>query len=241
MDDLLAQVLDAHGGLDHWRSRQSITARISYGGAFWAIKAGPNALVNESVELETRREHIVFTPFVEADRTLELDVDADRIAVRAGDGDIVEARDNPRASFAGFGLETPWDALQVGYFATYSMWNYLTAPFLFTYPGFETREIEPWQENGESWRRLSVTFPVTIATHSREQVFYYDADFMQRRMDYAPEIMGSFPVAQYADEHRTFDGFVFHTRRRVYPRKPDGTPDRSRVAISADIHEVAVH
>jgi hypothetical protein len=52
MDDLLAQVLDAHGGLDHWRSRQSITARISYGGAFWAIKAGPNARVNESVELE---------------------------------------------------------------------------------------------------------------------------------------------------------------------------------------------
>src|ERR1700730_6394053 len=38
-------------------------------------------------------------------------------------------------------------------------WNYLTTPFLFTAPGFEVKEIDPHQENGETWRCLHVRFP----------------------------------------------------------------------------------
>jgi hypothetical protein len=49
----------------------------------------------------------------------------------------------------GYEVTTPWDALQVGYFISYASWNYLTAPFLLTYPGVQTRELEPWQEDGE--------------------------------------------------------------------------------------------
>jgi hypothetical protein len=30
------------------------------------------------------------------------------------------------------------------------MWNYLTTPFLLTYPGVQTREISPWQEDGQT-------------------------------------------------------------------------------------------
>jgi hypothetical protein len=240
MDKLLSQVLDSHGGLDRWTDMQSVTTRVSFGGAFWALKAGPNSFVNETVELATKREHVVLKPFVKPDQNSELDVDADCIAIHGADGSIVERLDHPRASFAGLGLDTPWTALQASYFASYSVWNYLTAPFLFTYPGVEAHEIEPWQENGETWRRLAVTFPPSIATHSREQVFYYDADLMQRRMDYAPEVMGNFPVAQYTTDHKTFDGFVFPTQRRVYRRNPDGTADRSRTAISADFQHIAV-
>ena len=62
------------------------------------------------------------------------------------------------APFLGFALATPWDAIQVAYFASAAMWNYLTEPFGFTYPGVQAREIEPWNENGETWRRLAVTF-----------------------------------------------------------------------------------
>jgi hypothetical protein len=67
-----------------------------------------------------------------------------------------------RASFGGYEITTPWDALQVGYFISYACWNYLTAPFLFTHPGVETRELEPGQEDGETWLRLHVTFPRPI-------------------------------------------------------------------------------
>jgi hypothetical protein len=134
----------------------------------------------------------------------------------------------------------PWDALQVGYFISYACWNYLTAPFLFTYPGVETRELEPCEEDGETWRRLHVTFPRSIATHSTEQVFYYGADFMQRRMDYAVEVNGDVLVAQYQYEPKTFHGLVFPTQRRVHRRNADGTAERSQTSITLDITEMAI-
>ena len=66
--------------------------------------------------------------------------------------------------------------------------NYLTTPYLFTYPGVQTREVEPWDEDGQTWRRLHVTFPDTIATHTAEQDFYYDSDAMLRRHDYTVDV-----------------------------------------------------
>jgi hypothetical protein len=38
------------------------------------------------------------------------------------------------------------------YFASEAWWTYLTAPFLFTYPGFHTTEVEPFREDGQSYR-----------------------------------------------------------------------------------------
>ena len=39
------------------------------------------------------------------------------------------------------------------------------APFLYTWPGFETEELAPWEENGEVWRPLKITYPDSIASH----------------------------------------------------------------------------
>ena len=45
----------------------------------------------------------------------------------------------------------------------------LTTTFFFTQPGFELEEIEPHQENDETWRRLHVRFPPGIPTHNNFQ------------------------------------------------------------------------
>jgi hypothetical protein len=241
MNDLLVGVLDAHGGVDRWARVHTITAHLSIGGPFWGRKGWPEIFGEQTtLELDTRREHIVVTPFTGLDRRSVFDVNPERIVVDTNDGVAVERRDDPRASFAGYEITTPWDALQVGYFISYACWNYLTAPFLFTYPGVETRELEPWQEDGETWRRLHVTFPRSIATHSTEQVFYYGADFMQRRMDYAVEVNGDVLVAQYQYEPKTFHGLVFPTQRRVHRRNADGTADLSQTSITLDISEIAI-
>jgi hypothetical protein len=238
MDALLAHVLDAHGGLDRWSGVQALTARVSIGGPFWGLKGWPDIFVDETVDLDAQREHVVFTPLGQADRSSVFDVDPERIVVRAAEGAVVERRDDPRASFAGFDTRTRWDLLQVGYFTSYALWNYLTTPFMFTYPGVHAREIEPWQEHGETWRRLQVTFPPSIATHNPEQVFYYGADGMQRRMDYAPEVNGDALVAHYTDEARSFGGVVYPTRRRVFGRDPDGSANQSVAFITIDIDDV---
>jgi hypothetical protein len=49
-------------------------------------------------------------------------------------------------------LETAWDNLHVAYSSSYPLWNYLTIPFLYTYPGFVAEELPTWQEDGEYWR-----------------------------------------------------------------------------------------
>lgn len=43
-------------------------------------------------------------------------------------------------------------------------------------PGFEVSEIPSWKEGNETWRGLRVRFPDNIASHSKEQDFYFDAD-----------------------------------------------------------------
>ena len=100
-----------HGGLERWSGIQTLTARLSLGGPFWAAKGWPDIFVDETVELDAQREHIVFTPFAAADRRSVFDVDPERIVIQGADGEVVERRDNPRASFAGFDASTPWDAL----------------------------------------------------------------------------------------------------------------------------------
>jgi hypothetical protein len=241
MNDLLASVLDAHGGVARWARVHALTARLTIGGPFWGRKGWPEIFGDQTtLELDARREHIVVTPFNGVGRRSVFDVDPERVVVHADDGVAVERRDDPRASFAGYEVTTPWDALQVAYFISYACWNYLTAPFLFTYPGVETRELEPWQEDGEAWRRLHVTFPRSIATHSTEQVFYYGADFMQRRMDYAVEVNGDVLVAQYQYGAKTFRGLVFPTQRRVHRRTPDGTADQSQTSITLDLTDIAI-
>lgn len=217
MDDLLTAVLDAHGGLRDWADATRVTARMSLGGPFWAARGWPDVYSGQTVTIDPHREHITFAPFTAPDRMPVLDVGPERVGVTTPDGGVVEERVNPRGSFptAFDAGSTPWDAIQLAYFASAGVWNYLASPFVFTHPGVEAREIEPRGEDGQTWRRLAVTFPKTIANHNAGQVFYYDDSFMQRRMDYSPDVTGGPPVAHYTHDHRTFDGFVFPTRRLV--------------------------
>jgi len=145
----LASVLDAHAGLDRWARVHSITARLSIGGPFWGRKGWPEIFGDKTtLEFDAHRQHIVVTPFNGVDRRSVFDVDPERIVICINDGIAVERRDDPRTSFGGYEVTTPWDALQVGYFISYASWNYLTAPFLFTYPGVETRELSLGRRTG---------------------------------------------------------------------------------------------
>lgn len=135
MDKLLA-VLEAHGGLPNWGNVTSITAQMSLGGVFWAARGWPDVYSKQTVTLDPHREHIVFSPFTAPDRMSVLDVAPERVAIATRDGRIIEERFNPRGSFPLPFLDgsTPWDAIQVAYFTSAAVWNYLTAPFVFTLP-----------------------------------------------------------------------------------------------------------
>jgi hypothetical protein len=136
-------------------------------------------------------------------------------------------------------METPWSDAQVAYFAGYTMWTYLTSPFILARPGVLTEEIDPWTENGQTWRRLRVTFPADIATHSTVQTFYIDGTGLVRRHDYDVEIQGSNPAARYLLDPVKVSGIVLPTKLRIYPRNDDNTAASELLIVAVDLSKYA--
>jgi hypothetical protein len=221
MNSLLQLTLDAHGGLERWRRFEHVSAHLRNGGVLWALKQQQGVIDDVNVRVAVRRAWASHSPFVEP--TWRTSFEPHRVAIETTDGRVVEERMTPRESFAGHGLDTPWDRLQLAYFAGYAMWTYLTAPFLFVMNGVSTEELPAWNENGESWRRLKVTFPPGIATHSTVQTFYIGTDGLLKRHDYDTEVLGGTPAAHYVNDYREISGILLPTSRKVLRRMPDGT------------------
>ncbi|MCG5444985.1 hypothetical protein NIE79_003428 [Micromonospora sp. NIE79] len=239
MDALLAKVIERHGGLDRWNTASTLTTRLTYGGPFWAFKGRPDFDSTELVEADLHRERIRHVQEGTGQVT-EYDIDTDRVTVTAADGSLIDELTNPRASFAGYTGESQWSLAQAAYFRGYATWHYLVEPFLFTWPGVEAREVEPWTEDGESWRVLRVTFPESLHTHTDTQLYYFDDGGLLRRMDYQPVVNGSSRVAHYVSGATEVDGLVVPTRRRIHLRQEDNTPDLSWTPITLDLADVRI-
>lgn len=233
MSDLLELAVAAHGGWDRWQKLKSLDAHLSIDGGIWHLKGWPGVFKDTHVSIEPHRQHTEYSPFIDAGRHSVFDQGNTEIV--SDGGQVIEQRAQTRQSFQGHDLRTPWDAQHLIYFSGYAIWTYLTTPFLFKLPGFKTREIEPWTEDGETWRRLQVTFPAHIESHSPEQTFYFDASGILKRHDYSVDIMGGTSSANYATEPKTIDGFVFPTQRRVYSIGENNLPQRARVAVAIDL------
>jgi hypothetical protein len=236
MNTLIEQILEAHGGLARWRSHDNLSAHLSQGGILWPLKGHGGLLDEVDVMVELKQMWTSHAPFGAADRRTA--VTPQRAAIEMADGRVVNVLDDPRASFAGFGLETPWSAPQLAYFVGYAMWNYLTLPFAFAEPGFAFEALPAWEEDGETWHRLRVTYPDTIATHSRVQTFYVGADFRLRRHDYDVDINGGTPAVHYFSDYATVDGISLPTRHLIYVRNPDGGHSTDPLVVSIVVSDV---
>jgi hypothetical protein len=236
MPDLLARVIQAHGGLDRWKQHRTLTGTIKTGGGLWAMKGliqDPNP---RAMRVSLHEERASLSPFGKPEwRTA---FTPERVSIETLDGEVVQTRANPRASFDGHVMNTPWDPLHRAYFNGYAMWTYLTTPFFMAMPGFEVAEIEPWKEGGEQWRRLRVQFPDHLASHSKVQDFYFGPDFLLRRHDYEVDVAGGFGAAQYLHDIVDAEGFKFPSKRRAYLRGPDGQAVRDILLVSIDLSEL---
>ncbi|WP_135452660.1 hypothetical protein [Mycobacterium sp. DL99] len=237
MTDLLAEVLDAHGGLTRWNEFSRVEATIVTGGKLWTLKGQPQDDTPRRMTVALDRQWASVQPFGAPDQ--KTDFTADRVAIEKLDGRIVAELPSPRDSFAGHELETPWNPLQRAYFNGYALRTYLTTPFLLSLPGITVDEIAPVEHDGETWRGLRVSFPPHIATHSPVQEFYFDDHRLIRRHDYRVDVAGGFSAVQYVDDLADVDGIKVPTKRRAYRCDSAGQlmPDELMVAIDlSDIH-----
>jgi hypothetical protein len=237
MSDLLETVLEAHGGLERWSQLDAVSVHGVNGGALWALKGQPGVVDDVFVRASLHQERESHHPFGAPDRRSAFT--PERVAIETTEGDVVEALEQPRASFAGHTLETPWTTVQLAYFVGTAMWTYLTQPFTFALPGFETTELDPWQEAGEEWRRLRVVWPSYLATHSTEQTLYVGGDGLFRRHDYDVEIAGGTMAAHFISDYTQVAGIMVPTKHRIFPRAQDGQALGEPLIVSIDVNEIA--
>jgi hypothetical protein len=236
MSELRDLVIDAHGGIERWSKVKTIEGDMSITGALWARKGWPDALKHVHVTADAKDQWISYRPFI--GEGMRSSCTPDLTVIETLDGKPVKDRRNPRASFDGHTVESPWDDLNLAYFSGYAMWNYLNTPFIFALPGVEAEEIEPWDEAGEKRRRLKVVFPDRIATHCSEQIFHVNREGLICRMDYCAPVAGGALTAHYMSEHKDFSGIKVATKRRALRRKPDGTAIPDPVFVAIDIADI---
>ena len=232
MNGLLERAIAAHGGLERWKMLQSLTVTAISGGGLFALKGVPQDPTPREQTVTLHEEAASVFPFGQPDWRTRFT--PERVAIETTAGVVVRERSDPRSSFDGHDMLTPWDPLDRAYFNGYAMWTYLTTPFFIVMPGFEVTEIAPWQEGAERWCGLRVRFPDAIASHSKEQDFYFGEDCILRRHDYHVDIAGGFPVAQYVGDVVSVDGMRFPTKRRAYMRAPDLKPVRDLLLVAID-------
>jgi hypothetical protein len=177
MNQLLANVLDAHGGLNRWNNYQKVEASIVTGGGFCALEGMLQDSTPRRMSVWLHEERSSVLPFGAPDqRTM---FTPERIAIEKLDGTVVAERHAPKDSFAGHQDEhslgpTPEGVLQrrscmdISHHTTPSCDGWVRVV-----------ETAPWQDRAETWRILRAYFPRSIETHSLIQDFFFgESDFI---------------------------------------------------------------
>jgi len=237
MNELLHLAVKAHGGLGRWNQVKAIKVAASITGAIWFVKGKGDFLKNVVLTADTRKEYLTVDFPGQNKRAV---FEPNRVAIESEVGTLIEAREDPEKSFAGQQRETPWDDIEVTYFVGEALWTYLNTPFLYTHEGFVTEEISSIQVAGETWRRLKVTFPDSVKSHTKEQISCFGPDGLLRRHDYRVDILGGATGLNYASDYRNVDGITIPAKRRVYAYEGDYQLVKEPLLVAIDMAEISL-
>ena len=237
VNTLVQVVTDAHGGLERWRRFKGVASTIVTGGRLWDIKGVNMIRTPRRAKSEFRRQWTQVAPFGDPDWTMTWT--PQHVEIADSKGRVIEQRDNGRDSFDR-GFNGRWDQLNLAYFNGYAMWTYHAAPWVLAEPGYEAREIAPIAHEGETLRGLAVRFPEGVHSHTREQRFYFGQDGLLRRHDYEVDVWADTPAAHFVSDYIDVNGLKYPTRRSVFARRPDGTPDLDLNAVTIALSDYAL-
>ena len=108
------------------------------------------------------------------------------------------------AAFSGHMKSTQGGEPQLAYYCGYLVSNYVTGPFILAKAVVATAVPDLSEVHDESWRRLKVTFPQRVVTHSGKQTFYFNCERLLRRQDYPAISDSQTQIAQVFWEHQRF-------------------------------------
>lgn len=228
---LLDDVLEANGGLTHWNNLKQFTLHLSVAGTLFSRTGNFKELTTEG---STRTQSIRFTGLMAGERCGSFQPDS--VTIERPGGQVLRTWSNPSLLHPDRAKSPITDELYLVFLCGFSIWNYLTTPFLLSRPDVHVQELTPWRENAEQWRCLRATFPPDIVTHSTEQIFYFDDRGLQRRTDH--DLLGT-PVAHYSWAHQAFCGIMVPTLRRSSILRLDGTVIPKPALVEVEIFDAA--
>jgi hypothetical protein len=214
LSPLAQRVVDAYGGAERWNSATAVEATVTARGfAFLARTRG--GIHNMSVRAEIARPYV--TGKAPGKREVEV-LDGNSVRIEDAAGNVIASRDDPRRFFPGGRRTFRWDRLDAAFFSGYALWNYLTFPALLL------RKDITWKQVSDT--TLEASFPPELPTHSPVQQFHFHLETaLLRQHDYTAKVFGAWAkAANVVLEHGTWHGIPYPSRRRVTPRRPDGTP-----------------
>jgi hypothetical protein len=238
MENLLSKVIDAHGGLEQWNRLEKVQVSMVSNGKLFDIQELPRDPTPKEVVAFLHEQRLSVFPFRGPDR--KTNFTSGRIAIESGNGAVLQERTGSPKEIQHHMMGHKWDELDRANFNGYARWTYLNTPFLLLWPGFQIREIEPWHEGGEIWRCLEAIFPLTIASHSTIQKFYFGEDYLLRRHDYFVDVArdSNFKAAQYVYDIIEVSGIRLPTKRTAYREGEDKKPITNEIMVGIDITNV---
>src|SRR4051812_10060108 len=178
---LLDDVIDASGGMARWNSLSRFTLHLSVAGTLFSSTGHASEFKDVTAEGSTRTQSVRFTGITGGEHSGSFQPDA--ITIESLTGEVLRSWPNPSLAFPEIGSPALADELHLVFFCGVAIWNYLTSPFLLAHPHGVTEELTPWQGGAETWRRLGAQSPPHLITLAPEQIFYFDDNALQRRMD----------------------------------------------------------
>lgn len=116
--------------------------------------------------------------------------------------------------------------------------HYLVTPFLFLHPGFTFEYLGERHDKTGTLFCFRILFPDDVPTHCRTQTFYFDKNYLLRRLDYTAEVVGSWAhAAHVCNTFRDFSGLKIPTHRRVRPLLFNRIL-RGPTLVALEIHDV---
>ncbi len=237
---LLDEVIDAHGGRRRWKRSKQLKAHVRSGGLLPRMKRKSRKIADYSLIVNTGEQRAFLDPYPEEGQRGVFD--AGDVRIESSEGELLEEREGAREMFFGaHGIQRKlrWDDLDMLYFVGYAMWNYMTMPFLFDWPGVESEEGEPLEEDGETLRRLDLRFPETVHTHCADQTVYLGDDGLICRHDYHPDVVASLANGVHlSTAYGDCGGLTLATSRKVVPRSPIGSPLPAPTVVWIELDEL---
>jgi hypothetical protein len=219
---LLEKALRASGGLDLWRLTRRFTLHMSITGALCTERCSTAQLKELVVEGNTQTQALEIIGFARAD--LRALYRPDWVALEGQDARRLMERQGTPEEFRRELQSTTWDELQLAHYCGYLIWNHIATPFILADPDFETKELRRNVARGESLRQLRVVFPARVATHGREQTFYFDREGLLRRLDYPAAHEEHTQIAQMFSGHQRLTGILVPTLCRLLSIGAEGAP-----------------